>query len=286
MMRMASEFGGTPSIGMGSLLKGYREGRGMTQRELAAATGMSIGTLRDLEQGRTRLPRWGIVEELATVLGLGQVQRAELARVCGAGTAVRRHRRPAVRAAGLSVEVLGPLSAWRDGVPVALGSARQRAVLGMLALHADTGLHREAIIDVLWGERPPASAVPEVQGYVSRLRKMAGQGSAELISTVGGCRYHLRPGAGRLRLDLEAFWRLAREARSAARADPARACDGYEQALGLWRGDLLADVDLLRDHPAALEVARQRAEAVLGYAEVATRAAFPAGCCRSCGGCA
>jgi DNA-binding SARP family transcriptional activator len=43
----------------------------------------------------------------------------------------------------------------------------------------------------------------------------------------------------------------------------------------MWCGDLLGDVDLLRDHPAAVEVDRQRAEAVLEYAEAAMRAGVP-----------
>jgi DNA-binding SARP family transcriptional activator len=72
----------------------------------------------------------------------------------------------------LAVSVLGPLTVTRDRAAVALGSVRQRAVLGLLALHHGTCLHREAIIDALWAERPPASAVAEVQGYISRLRQL------------------------------------------------------------------------------------------------------------------
>jgi DNA-binding SARP family transcriptional activator/DNA-binding XRE family transcriptional regulator len=272
MMRMAGEINGTARTGMGSLLKRYRQARGVTQRELAAAAGLSIGTLRDLEQGRTRFPRWGMVEGLATVLGLGQAQRAELTQ---AGRAADRGaaRQPAGRIGGLRIQILGPLTVWRDGVPVELGSARQRATLGLLALHHDTGLHRNAIIDALWGDNPPASAVPEVQGYVSRLRKVVSGGPADAgITTVAGCRYHLTVGAGQL--DLAAFRQATREVRS-ARPEPARACDLYEQALGMWGGDLLADVDLLRGHPAAVEVARQRAETVLGYAEAAMLAGVP-----------
>jgi DNA-binding SARP family transcriptional activator/DNA-binding XRE family transcriptional regulator len=256
---------------MGSLLKRYREDHGVTQRELAAAAGMSIGALRDLEQGRTRFPRWGIVEELAAVLGLGHAQRAELTRAWRAAGPLRP--RPARRFGGLRIEILGPLTVWRDGTPVALGSARQRAVLGMLALHPETGLHRDTLIDLLWGEQPPASAVPEVQGYVSRLRAVmdGGRASAEPIATVGGCRYHLALGACGIQLDLSAFRQATRD----ARADPVRACDLYEQALGMWRGDILADIDLMRGHPAVVEVARQRAEAVLGYAEAAVPAGIP-----------
>jgi transcriptional regulator with XRE-family HTH domain len=42
---------------------------------------------------------------------------------------------------GLRVEILGPLAVWHDGQPVPPGPVRQRAVLGLLMLHAGTGLH-------------------------------------------------------------------------------------------------------------------------------------------------
>ena len=274
MVRVAGEIDGRGRAGIGSLIKRYREAHGVTQRDLADAAGLSIGALRDLEQGRTRFPRWGMMEALAAVLSLGQAQRAELTQAWrpvggGAGSA----RGPARPGRGFRVHILGPLTAWRDGAPVELGSTRQRAVLGLLALHYNTGLHRSRIVDLLWGESPPASAVPEVQGYVSRLRKLMCDASVPAgIVTAGGCYYRLKIGVGQL--DLAAFQQAVREARS-ARPEPVRACDVYEQALEMWCGDLLADVDLLRGHPAAVEVARQRAETVLDYAEAAMLAGVP-----------
>ncbi len=260
---------------MGSLIKRYRQAHGVTQRELAAAADLSIGTLRDLEQGRTRFPRWGMVERLAAVLALGHVQRAELIqawRAVDGDTA----RQPAQRCRGLRIQILGPLAAWRDGTPLDLGSRRQRAVLALLAVRYPEGLHRNEIIDLLWRQDPPASAVPVVQGYVSRLRRLLDDGSAEAgITTVGGCCYRLNAAAGHVQLDL-AMFRQATRAAQGARPDPPRACDLYEQALGTWRGDLLADVDLLRGLPAAVEVSRQHAETVLEYAEVAMLAGMPA----------
>jgi DNA-binding SARP family transcriptional activator/DNA-binding XRE family transcriptional regulator len=277
---MTRENGQKTPLPMGTLIKRYREDQRVTQRELAAAAGMSIGALRDLEQGRTRSPRWGTLEDLAAVLGLGQAQRAELTLAWQQGAALRRRRadaaprpgEPARRLPGARIDVLGPLTAWRDGDRLALGSARQRAVLGLLALHADAEVHRSAIIDMLWGDRPPASAIPEVQGYVSRLRKMLGGG--ELIPASGAC-YRLAAGVGQL--DLATFRILIGQARDAvARPDPAAGCDRYEQALGLWHGDVLTDVDLVRDHPAAVGAACLRADAVLGYAEAAALAGTPA----------
>src|SRR5580692_7634796 len=76
--------------------------------------------------------------------------------------------------AKVRIGVLGPLAAWRSGVPVTLGPPLQRAVLGLLALHPGTGLSRSAIIDVLWRDDPPATAVPMVQSYISRLRRLLG----------------------------------------------------------------------------------------------------------------
>lgn len=256
---MGSEDGEDFRPGLGPLIKGYRRAQQVTQRELAAAASISLGALRDLEQGRTRFPRWETVELLAVVLGVGPAQRAELARAFRATEPGRGAGR------GPRIGVLGPLAAWRDGAQIlTLGSARQRAVLGLMALHSGTVVHREAIIDTLWGEQPPPSALAEVQGYVSRLRRLLGAGW--VIMTEGGC-YRLNVGPDRL--DLARFGELTRRAGEAAPVDPALACERYEQALRLWRGDVLADVDLLRGHPAAVNMARRRAEAVLGYADAA-----------------
>ncbi len=57
-----------------------------------------------------------------------------------------------------------------DGLPVTLGRGMQRAVLGLLALHPNMTLSREAIIDALWGDNPPATAVSMIQSQVSKLR--------------------------------------------------------------------------------------------------------------------
>ena len=246
----------------------------MTQRELADMAAMSIGALRDLEQGRTVFPRWATLEGLAAVLGIaGQ----DLMRACP----------PGEDASGVRVDVLGPLAAWRAGTRLAMGSVRQRAVLGLLALHHGVGLHRDAIVDALWSDRPPASAVAEVQAYIHRIRasfgapgarhgagQTASTGGALTIATVGAS-YRLE--ASTDELDLAVFRRSVRDARSAAaRGDLAAACRLYERALKLWRGDVLSDVELLRGHAAVVELNRSRADAVMDFAGAATSTAGPA----------
>jgi transcriptional regulator with XRE-family HTH domain len=143
---------------LGALLRGFRQAAGLTQDELADRAGLSLGAIRDLEQGRTRRPLPGSLAALAGTLGLNPAQAGELER--------------AAAGRGLWVQVLGPLAVWRDGAAVPLGGPAQRAVLGLLALSPGSLVHRSAIIDVLWPDSPPAGAVNLVQAHVSRLRKM------------------------------------------------------------------------------------------------------------------
>jgi DNA-binding SARP family transcriptional activator len=170
------------------------------------------------------------------------------------------------------LNVLGPLAAWRDGEPVKLGPSRQRAVLGLAAVHHGIALHRDVIIDALWDEHPPASAVSMVQSYVSRLRRAlrvgpgAAPGTGYLLEPAGAG-YRFRPGPG---FDLADFGVAADTARAAlAGGDAAAACDGYEQALALWRGEPLADIEILRTHPAVLNLGQRRGTLVLDYAGAA-----------------
>jgi hypothetical protein len=57
----------------------------------------------------------------------------------------------------VQVAVLGPVRAFRDGAPLALGAPKQRALLAALALHAGRPVHPDALIDLIWGgQAPPA----------------------------------------------------------------------------------------------------------------------------------
>ncbi len=79
--------------------------------------------------------------------------------------------------------ILGPLEARVDGRALALGGAKQRVLLALLLLHRNEVVSTDRLIDGLWGEAPPATAVKVVQVYVSRLRRLlvavgAGPGTA------------------------------------------------------------------------------------------------------------
>jgi DNA-binding SARP family transcriptional activator len=134
--------------------------------------------------------------------------------------------------------VLGPLEARRDGQPVALGGAKQRALLAVLLLHAGEVVSTDRLIDELWGDEPPATAPHTVQVFVSRLRKALGDGGAVLATSPPG--YAIRPEPDAL--DLERFERLVARGRAALTGgDADAASSSLREALGLWRGPPLAD---------------------------------------------
>ena len=82
----------------------------------------------------------------------------------------------------LSVRILGPLEVWHGETQVALGAAKQRTLLAVLILNP-TGISRDALIDALWGERPPSGARNTLQVYVSSLRRALGRKTIETIPT-------------------------------------------------------------------------------------------------------
>ncbi|MGN6870178.1 MAG: BTAD domain-containing putative transcriptional regulator [Solirubrobacteraceae bacterium] len=127
--------------------------------------------------------------------------------------------------------VLGPLVFERDGRTVTLPSGRQRSLLALLLLAGGVPLSRDRLIDELWGDRPPPSAVSALHVHLSKLRALLG---GLLVSDTAG--YALA--AGQFELDA---WRLD-ELVEEARGDPDRAPALLRQALALFRGEPLGDV--------------------------------------------
>src|SRR5262245_29004848 len=58
------------------------------------------------------------------------------------------------------------------GTRLGLGPLRQRAVLGLLLVHANHVISLDRLIDELWDGSPPSAATSSLQAYVSNLRRV------------------------------------------------------------------------------------------------------------------
>src|SRR5215217_7102932 len=109
--------------------------------------------------------------------------------------------------------ILGPLEVRAGDRAVALGGVKPRAVLAVLALHANEPVSAERLAVALWGEDAPAQAVRTVQVHVSRLRKALGDPDV-LETTPAGYRLQVRAGD----VDADRFERRVAEGRGALAA--------------------------------------------------------------------
>ena len=134
----------------------------------------------------------------------------------------------------MEYRILGPLEVEQDGQLLPLGGAKQRGVLALLLLSANTVLPRERLIDELWGDEPPDTARTALQVHVSQLRKTLGR--EVIVTQAPGYLVHVGPDE----LDADRFADLVAQGR---RADSAEAAELLREALALWRGSVLAELD-------------------------------------------
>ncbi len=164
----------------------------------------------------------------------------------------------------MGIAVLGPVEVDGQGNGLA---PRDRVVLCALVVRGDP-LTTEALADALWGDDLPASWAKVVHGCIARLRKRLG--AAAIDSGAAGYRLTLTE----TELDCRRFERLFEHARDALSGDdPERASYLVQEALELWRGRALADLEEWepgRVEAARLEALRMDAEEL--RVEVETRA--------------
>jgi DNA-binding SARP family transcriptional activator/tetratricopeptide (TPR) repeat protein len=115
----------------------------------------------------------------------------------------------------------------------------QRALLALLLVQAGQPVPLHEIVDVLWGEEPPGTAVNVVQRHVGGLRRLfepdlpARGRSRFVIRGSGGYRLDVDRGT----VDLFRFRGLRQEAaRLAEKGRPGEASVVLLEALGLWQG--------------------------------------------------
>jgi DNA-binding SARP family transcriptional activator len=157
----------------------------------------------------------------------------------------------------MEFRILGPLEVVEGGEPVALGTLKERLVLGVLLLHANEFVSRERLIDDLWGEAPPPTARKAVNVYLSQLRKALGRTGGAPITTASGS-YSLRVEPDRL--DAGRAQLLVASARECvSEGELETAAERFREALSFWRGPTLAGLQfeaLGRDEAARLDELR------------------------------
>jgi DNA-binding SARP family transcriptional activator len=167
----------------------------------------------------------------------------------------------------LDFRILGPLEVVGETGALRLGGPKRRAVLAVLLLDPNRVVPIERLADDLYGDAPPASAVTQLQGHISQLRKLldpdraAGAPGSLLETREPGYLIRVAPE----QVDLHRFERLTEEAlRSLTARDAQSASIGFRQALDLWRGPALAD---LADEPFAQRIVARLEELRLAALE-------------------
>jgi DNA-binding SARP family transcriptional activator len=186
----------------------------------------------------------------------------------------------------LVVSLFGPVRAWRGDVELDLGTPRQRAVLGLLGVRANCTVSRAELIDGMWGDDPPPSAVNAVHVYVAGLRRAVEPRRAHrapgriLVASGPGYLLRLRPG----QLDVEVFGQHIASAReSRERDDFPATIQSLDAALALFQATPLsgipgpwADIERFRLGEVRLTAIEERIDAMLGlgrHAEAADQLA-------------
>ncbi|MGK2868581.1 MAG: BTAD domain-containing putative transcriptional regulator [Mycobacterium sp.] len=139
----------------------------------------------------------------------------------------------------LRMQILGPMRIWRDGAEVDPGPRQQAFLLALLLAHEGRPVGVTELVDLLWGEEAPASALNVLHKYVGNLRRLlepalpARGVGAHLLRRGNGYLFTAWPGE----LDLVDFRRVVAAASSAlAEQRRGTALDRYEEALALWSG--------------------------------------------------
>ena len=159
--------------------------------------------------------------------------------------------------------VLGPLGVAEQGRELPIGSRTQRIVLASLLARLEEVVSVSVLVDAVWGDEPPPSALNTLRSQVSRLRRVVGD---RITAAHEG--YLLRPADDDV-VDAVQFERALRRMRS----DPGPTSRALLAAeLASWRGDAfgeLADVPTVRAAARRLDLARIDAAELVAHADLA-----------------
>ena len=134
----------------------------------------------------------------------------------------------------MQFRVLGPLQVVSDGEPLPLGGSTRRALLSYLLLRANRPVSADELSEAIWNGDPPNTAASSLQNHVFRLRKVLG--ADRVVTRSRGYELSVQPDE----LDLDRVETLVHIAEG---LEPAAAAARLREALALWRGKPLAELD-------------------------------------------
>lgn len=137
----------------------------------------------------------------------------------------------------MEFRVLGTLEFRTDERDVELNAPRLRTLLAVLACHANQFVSAGLLSGALWADRAPKSPANALQVLVHRLRNAIGDAGRIRLGPAGYLLVVL-PGE----LDSDRFEQLVDRARSSS--SPGEARELLREALRLWRGTPLSDLDI------------------------------------------
>ncbi len=215
-----------------------RAAQELTYREIAARTGWSLGIVAQYFSGKS-VPPIDRFDVLTRLLGATPAEqgtfatardRAAESRRAGISTAAEW---PKFRVLG-TVEAVGP-----EGIARLVG-AKPKAIVALLALNAGSVLSQPRLIDALWGEEPPRTAVKTLYSHVARIRHALDACGLIGVLHTKGSGYVLavrRDDVDAARLE----WRVTQARKAQAAGSVAEAVSYLKEGLAWWRGDALAD---------------------------------------------
>jgi SARP family transcriptional regulator, regulator of embCAB operon len=170
--------------------------------------------------------------------------------------------------------ILGGVEVASDGRACTPSAPKVRQVLALLLLQANRLVQADAIIEELWADSPPKSALITAQTYIYQLRRLMKReglnpaGGQLLISRPTGYQLQVEP----RQLDIRVFQELLGLGRQLMEENrPRAAAQRFRAALDLWTGPPLTNIPLgplLSTHAIQLEEQHLRALELRIQAEV------------------
>jgi DNA-binding SARP family transcriptional activator len=160
----------------------------------------------------------------------------------------------------MDFKILGPFEIIESSQNIVPTALKPRQVIALLTLRRNSVVRTSELIDELWEDSPPVSAMTTLQTYIYKLRKVFQKyGAGEILQT--------KPAGYMLdisseNVDLYWFEKAIKEGRALLDGgDPARAAEILADALAIWRGPALVDVvtgNLLSAYVTRIEEVRFR----------------------------